>query len=126
MNYLINFLIDFGAIFVIVFAIHYYFLKRKKKKYEDLEDGDFVKNFIVKYDLDVRKTKFNKILLVLSFNNSFVLAFTAALIVNRKNYIVKIAVSFVVLMILIYALYELTGRLLKKKEGKKECTTSKK
>ena len=53
------------------------------------------------------------------FNNAFILAFTSSTILVIKNYILKIAVSFMILFALIVILYEISGRSLKKKESEK-------
>ena len=94
------------------------YLKKRKKDYNKLKKSDYVKLFIARFNLDVRKTKYDSILNVLAFNNAFTIAFTSALILNIKNYFWKIAVSFVVLFILLFSLYEVSGRYLKKKEEK--------
>ena len=49
----------------------------------------------------------------------FILSFTSALVLNIENYIWKVVISFIVIFVLIYALYEIAGRYLKNKEDKK-------
>ena len=120
MKYVYMFLIDFVIFFIIFYLFYSLYLKKKKKDYDKLKKSDYVRYFIARYDLDVRKTKYNTILNVLAFNNSFTIAFTAALIINIKNYFWKLAVCFVVLFILLISLYEVGGRYLKKKEGEKK------
>ena len=126
MKYIISFGIDF-IVFLIIFLIFYlFYLKRKSKDINKLKENTNINNFINKYDLDMTKTKYKTVLYTLAFNNSLIIAFTSALITNIKGYGLKILVSLLVLMILIYSVYEVSGRILKKKEGKKKCTTSKK
>jgi len=114
MKYLIDFILFFIG-FLIFYLLYY---KYTKKEYSKLKDGDYIKLFIARYDLDVRKTKFKTILKVVAFNNSFILAVVTTLVLYIKGYMLKILISFVLIFILIYSLYEITGRYLKKKEGK--------
>ena len=119
MKYVYLFLIDFVIFFFVFYLFYIIYYKKRKKDYEKLKKSDYVKVFIARYNLDVRKTNYKKILNVLAFNNAFTIAFTSALILNIQNYFWKIAISFVVLFILLLSLYEVSGRYLKKKEDNK-------
>ena len=118
MRYLYMFLFDFALFFVVIYLFYSVYLKKRKKDYNKLKKGDYIKSFIARYNLDVRKTKYESVLNLLAFNNSFTIAFTSALIMNVKGIYWKIIVSFVVLFILLFSLYELGGRYLKHKEDK--------
>ena len=119
MKYVYTFLIDFAIFFTLFFLFYILYLKKRKKDYEKLKKSDYVKMYIARFNLDVRKTKYKTILNVLSFNNAFSISFTSALILNIKGFFWRIAVSFVVLFILLFSLYEVSGRYLKKKEERK-------
>ena len=119
MNTVLQFLLDFVLLFLLVLIIYVVFVNRKRKDYDKLKDNSYIKGFIARYDLDMRKTSYKKVLNIFTFINSFILAFTSALILNIDNYIWKIVVSFIVIFVLIYALYEIAGRYLKNKEDKK-------
>lgn len=119
MKYVYMFLIDFVIFFTIFYLFYSFYLKKRKKDYNKLKKSDYVKAFIARYNLDVKKTSYNAVLNTLAFNNAFTIAFTSALILNIKSYFWKVAVSFVVLFILLFSLYEVGGRYLKKKEDKK-------
>ena len=119
MKYVISFLIHFVIFFTLFYLFYIIYLKKKKKDYNKLKKSDYVKLFIAKYNLDVRKTKYDSVLNVLAFNNAFAISFTAALIININKYIWKVAVSFVVLFTLLFSLYEVGGRYLKSREEKK-------
>ena len=118
MKYVYMFLIDFVVFFIIFYLFYILYLKKRKKDYEKLKKSDYIKLFIAKYNLDIRKTKYKTILNTLAFNNAFTIAFTSALIINIKGFFWRIAVSFIVLFILLFSLYELSGRYLKKREDK--------
>ncbi len=120
MNFIVKNLIYFGVIFVFVFLFYILFLNRKYKK--NLNKGKFpteVSYLLKRFDLDLKKTKFNKILWITSIINSFIIAFTSVICINIDKYIVSVLIGFVVLMVLIYSLYEIVGRILKKKEVNK-------
>ena len=119
MKYVLTFLYDFVLIFLVILLIYLVFINKRKKNYSKLKKNDYVRLFIARYNLDVKKTKYKTILNVVAFINSFILSFTAVLSMYIKNYVWKILVIFVVVFSLIYALYELAGRVLKRKEEKK-------
>ncbi len=119
MKYVYMFLFDFVIFFVIFFIFYLIYYRLRKKDYKKLKNGDYIKGFISKYNLDVRKTNYKTILKVLAFDNAFTIAFTSALIVSIKKRIWKILIAFAVLMLLLFSLYTISGNILKKKEGKK-------
>ncbi len=115
----IKFLSDFVLLFLLVFIIYMVFVNKRRKDYHKLKDGSYIKLFIARYNLDMRKTNYKTVLNIFAIINSFILSFTASLILNINNYIWKIVVCFIVVFVLIYALYEIAGRYLKNKEDKK-------
>lgn len=118
-NVVLQFLFDFVLLFLLVLIVYVVFVNKRRSDYTKLKDGNYVKAFIARYDLDMRKTKYKTVLMVFSVINSFILAFTSALVLNIESYIWKIVISFIVIFVLIYALYEIAGRILKNKEDKK-------
>jgi hypothetical protein len=119
MNKIIWFFIDFAIFLVFFLSFYYLYFKYKKVDYNSLKKTDYIRSFIVKYDLNVKKIGFKRIVKTIIINNSIILSFTGALVTSIKNYYVKIGVSFVVLFILIYVFYEISGRYLKSKEDDK-------
>ena len=114
------FLYDFVLLFLLFYIIYTVFLNKRKKEYSKLKKTDTVKMFIARYDLDMRKTEYKKVLKIVSVINSFIVAFTATLVLHIENFWLKVAACFVVIFILIYSLFEIAGRYLKSKEGKKD------
>ena len=119
MNKVVLFLIYFIIFLIFFLIIYYFYYKHKKIDYNSLKKTDYIRSFIVRYDLNVKKIGFKKIINTIIINNSLILSFTASLVTNIKNYWIKIGVSFVVLFILTYVCYELSGRYLKSKEDDK-------
>ena len=119
MNIIVKSLISFGICFVVVLLIYVLFINRKRKEYTEGNGQVDIYYLVKKYRLDIRKTKYNTVKLIVAFINSFIIAFTFALIVNLKyKYVLKLLIAFVVMFILIYSLYEIVGRILKRRENK--------
>ncbi len=118
-NTVLQFLFDFVLLFLLVLIVYLVFINKRRSDYKKLKDGNYVKSFIARYNLDMRKTSYKEVLNIFAFVNSFILAFTSALVLNIDKLIWKIIVSFIVVFVLIYALYEIAGRYLKNKEDKK-------
>jgi hypothetical protein len=112
-------LYDFILIFALLLIIYFVFINKNRKEYSKLNGNSVIKSFIARYNLDMRKTSYKEVLNIFAFVNSFILAFTSALVLNIDKLIWKIIVSFIVVFVLIYALYEIAGRYLKNKEDKK-------
>ena len=118
MNIVVKFLFNFVMLFLL-FILAYYFINKRKKEYSKLKKNDPVKIFITRYDLDMRKTDYKKVLKITSVVNSFILAFTSALILNIDGFVMKLLITFATIFIFMYALYDLVGKYLKKKESEK-------
>lgn len=114
---ILKFIGDFLLIFALVYIIYSVFFNKKRKDYKDLKKNDEIKFFIRKYDLDMRKTKYKSLLRTLTFINSFIISLETTIVLYIENYIVKIIVCFISSIILLYALYTITGNYYKKKEN---------
>ena len=115
---LLQFLYDFILIFLLFYIIYRTFIMKKKKTFSKLKKNDEVRLFILRYNIDVKKINYKKLLNVISIINSFIISFTSALILNIDSFIWSIIVSFLLIMILSYSLFELAGRYFKKMEVK--------
>lgn len=128
MKIVIGFLIDFLISFIAIFVCYLLLLKIKpirKKKVSKINENEM--NIIInRYQLDKEVLGEKYLKRVIALLNSFVFAFTLTIMEHIDKFIYKILVCFVVLMILIYSVYEIAGKYLKRKEEKKKCTTQKK
>ena len=120
MNQILKFIYDFVLLFLLIYLIYWLYYRKKKSDYSKLSKKDEIKMFIARYDLDMRKTKYKTVLNIVCLCNAIIIAFTATLILKIDNFFLKVAVSFITIFALIYALFEIFGRLLKKKEGDAE------
>ena len=121
MNRLQAALILFAILFVFLFIGDYFFIKRrylkrikgkgkKRKKNNELTEVTYLTS---KFNLDKNKLNLNKLLIVISIINAFIISLVSVVVMLiRINVILQLIIGFVLLISLIYALYELLGRFL--------------
>lgn len=108
----------FVIVFVIMFFIYFFLLRRKMKKKKLQRIGEFA-YLVNRFKLDTKKIDYKSLSIGVSFINSFIMAFVSTFIMLLPiNMAWRLIVAFVMLMGLIYALYEIYGRHLSKKYGK--------
>ena len=120
MNVIVKSLIYFGISFITVLLIYLLFINKKfRKEYKEGKEQVEIYYLIKRFKLNMRLTKYKTIKLIVSILNSFIVAFTFTVIINLKvKYVYKLMIAFLIMFILIYSLYEITGRILKRKELK--------
>lgn len=114
-------LILFAILFVFLFIGDHFFIKRrylkrikgngkKRKKNNELTEVTYLTS---KFNLDKNKLNLNKLLIVISIINAFIIALVSVVVMLiRINVILQLIIGFILLISLIYALYELLGRFL--------------
>ena len=120
MNVIVKSLIYFGICFIVILLIYLLVINKIfRKEYKEGKQQVEINYLINKFKLDIRVTKYKTIKLIVAFLNSIIIAFTFTIIINLKfKYAYKLMIAFVIMFIMIYSLYEITGRILKKKELK--------
>lgn len=118
MTYVLFFIIIF-LVLQLIFII-FYRNKIGKKEHKLSEIRYFVKKFGLNRNLINLKKFYNGISLI----NSLIIAFVTTLlmyidIVWKFNYALELIIGFILLFLLIYSLYEIYGRILKKRGRKK-------
>ena len=115
MNFFLENLIYFVATFILILLVYILIINkaRKKKNIINMEQIYLLKKF------NLNKTSEKTLRWITSLTNSFIIAFTSVFIFNIDKWIWKLLIGFVTLIILIYSLYEIEGRILKKKEERK-------
>ncbi|MEG2458079.1 MAG: hypothetical protein RSB41_04230 [Bacilli bacterium] len=113
MNFFLDNLIMFLISYLFIFLMYILFINRKGKKRDKkiYPEVEYLKN---KFKLN-SKVKDKDLLMITSLINSFIVSFTFIIVINFDKLIWGILVGFVILMILIYSLYEIAGRILKKR-----------
>ena len=115
MNEVVKSLIEFLGLFIIIFIV-YKLIYRKKKDFSKLKDSDEVRIFVLRYNLDIRKIDYNKLLTVLALINAFIIAFTATIIVRIDSIAWTIIVCLLIVLALIFSLFNIAGRYFKSHE----------
>ena len=122
----------FIALLIIVFLVDYYLInkrklnliknkgvtkKGKKKKIKSISEIDYLK---AKFKLDEKKLDKDKMIIMISFINAFIISLVSSIVMLMPFAIMwQMIIAFALLFGLIYALYEIYGRHLKRKEEKK-------
>lgn len=106
---------NFILLFILFYILYTVFLNKGKKVYKKDKNTD-VRMFILMNDLDLSKTKYKTVLLYVTLINSFILAFASIIIMYMESFIWALLTCFACIMILIYSLYYIVGRSLKRKE----------
>ena len=113
--------IFFMSVFLIIFIVDFYIIskeKNKKKKIEKMTSQDVY--IIKKFDLDSERISLRQLNFHISIINAFIIAFVSTVVSITDFHIgVQLAISFVLLFGLIYSLYELYGRYMKKRYGRR-------
>ena len=109
----------FLIIFFIIFLGDYFFVKRKylkkkkKGKKQELMEASYL---AAKFKLNQESLINKKMLKIFSMINAFIIAIVCVtVLVIDCNVILKLVIGFILLIALIYAIYELLGRFLERK-----------
>lgn len=109
----------FAVFFMVVFTAYYMVIYRrrlKKKKYDKMTEVNYL---ISKFGLDKKKINYYDVAYVVCILNAFIIAFVGtviSLIPLALHW--QMLIGFAMLFVLIYALYEIYGRYLKRKGRK--------
>ncbi len=110
----------FLVFFVIIYCVQYIwdYRKIKKKKTDTIMITSYV---IKKFKLNKNKINYKKELKWMCLINSFIISGVGTFVSSIDTYIfLQLGIGFVLLFLLIYALYEIYGRHLKKLQRRDE------
>ena len=105
----------FIIVYLITFLFYSLILNRKRKNYKEME----IEYLVKKFNLDMRKTDYNTLKWATTFINPFIISVTFVAIISIDSFVLSLILGFIIMMLLIYGIYEILGRILKKKEGNK-------
>ncbi len=111
-------LISFIVVFLITYLFYLFFVilrKNKVSKIKNCTESLFLKK---RFKLKMDKISDKKLANIIAITNASIIATTFCIIEFVENYILKIMFIFVTLMVLIFAIYTIIGKILQKKEGK--------
>lgn len=113
-----KFLYFFSIVFVVVYLFYLFFVILNKKKRENIFNTNQSKLITGPRKLDVSRINKFWFSQIISLSNSFIVAFTFACSEFFDNYVLKLLVCFIILMVLIFVIYSFIGFIYKKKEGR--------
>lgn len=111
--------IYFVVSYLIIFLLYSLVINRKKKSYKDATKQMDILYLVNKFKLNTKKTKYNTLKWITNIINPLIISITFIIVTNIKSFILGIMIGFLVMMMLIYSIYEIIGRILKKKESDK-------
>lgn len=111
--------IYFVVSYLIIFLLYSLVINRKKKSYKDATKQMDILYLVNKFKLNTKKTKYNTIKWITNIINPLIISITFIIVTNIKSFTLGIMIGFLVMMMLIYSIYEIIGRILKKKESDK-------
>ena len=110
-----------GIMFIIVFGIIYLLylvtVVLNKKKVNKILDSNQALVFINLNKLDKSKINCKSFANIIALSNSFIVASSFCIVEFFDNWILKLIVCFVVLIVLIVLVYKIVGYFMNKKEG---------
>lgn len=109
-------LIYFIVSYILIFLVYVFIINRKNKNLEKQPDMMYLCN---KFKLNIKKN-YNVLKWCLNFINPLIISTTFIVISNIDSLVMSLLVGFIVMFVLIYAMYEILGRILKYKETVKK------
>lgn len=108
-------LILFIMTFLFVFIIYEVFLVRKQKKDKRRKKPVEVSYLISKYNLDLDKINYKRLLNIISAVSAFDISLVVTIVSLFKSFYLQLLIGFVLIMLLILTSYDIVGRVYKKK-----------
>ncbi len=110
---MIDELLVFLLTFLFVFLIYEFFLVRKAKKDKRVKKPIEINYLVSKYQLDLGKVKYKRLLNIISLVSSFDISLVVTIISIINNFFLQLLVGFVLIMLLILVSYDIVGRIYK-------------
>ena len=110
----------FGSFLVlfIIYVIFFYKIGIKKNSIYKCVQLEFLK---IRFNIEPKSLNIKKIGLVICIVDPLIISLTGTIVsMIKTNYIIVLLIGFVMLMALIYSFYEIIGRIIIKKRGKRK------
>lgn len=114
-NFWINNIFYFVTSYILILLLYVLVINRKRKAYSEGKKDLEIYYLVNKFKLDMRKVKYKTLKRIMTFVNPFIISSTFIIVINIDNFFLSLLIGFIVMMLLIYSLYEIIGRSLKKK-----------
>lgn len=105
--------------YIVFLLIYILIVNRKRKVYKEGKKQAEISYIINKFNLDMRVTKYNTLKWILTFINPLIISITYIIVTNVESIVLGSLVGFLIMILLVYSSYEIIGRLLKRKEERK-------
>lgn len=105
--------------YIVFLLIYILIVNRKRKVYKEGKKQAEISYIINKFNLDMRITKYNTLKWILTFINPLIISITYIIVTNVESIVLGSLVGFLIMILLVYSSYEIIGRLLKRKEERK-------
>ncbi len=116
MNFYLEMAIYFASSYLITFLVYVLFInKPKRKKQNELYEVNYI---IEKFKLTRNEELLNKLKWIFNFINPLIISVAFIIVINIESMILGIMIGFVIMIFLVYAIYEIIGRILKRGEDK--------
>ncbi len=109
--------IYFLSSYILMLLIYILFINRRRKTYKEGKKAPEIDYIIKKFKLDPN-TNYKKLKWIITFINPLIISLTFIVVINIKSFTLGILVGFVIMVGLVYSLYEIIGRILKKRGNK--------
>lgn len=114
-NFWISNIFYFISSYILILLLYVLVINRKRKVYSEGKKDLEIYYLVNKFKLDMRRVKYKTLKKIMTFVNPFIMSLTFIVVINIKNFFLSLLIGFIVMMLLIYSLYEIIGRSLKKK-----------
>ncbi len=108
-------IILFLMTYALVFIFYYFFITRKTKKKNSKKIPKEVSYLVGKYQLDLKKIDYKKLLIIISLVSSLDITIIVTLMVLFESYLIKLLLAIVLIIPVIFISYHLVGMYYKKK-----------
>lgn len=105
--------------YIVFLLIYILIVNRKRKVYKEGKKQAEISYIINKFNLDMRITKYNTLKWILTFINPLIISITYIIVTNVESIVLGSLLGFLIMILLVYSSYEIIGRLLKRKEERK-------
>lgn len=112
MEYLLNFLFCF----LIIYSIYLFLIVLRKKGLQKFIKSKQLEYFKIKFKLNIEKINIKSFANAIALTNSFIISFTVTVIDTVDSLLLKLLMGFIILLPLMYFIYEALGKYYKKKE----------
>ena len=110
MEYIVSFLLSF----IIIYMFYFFTVILQKKRYNKFKKSNQVMYFVNKYKLNVNKIDIKKLIKIISFTNSLIIALCFTIVFKIDNYLLMLLIGLVTIIPLTIICYHYVGMYLQR------------